>query len=125
MDFALRNLGNADLVLSGTPRVVVSGPDAKDFVVTMQPESPVPPGNRDWPGRWELLVPGLGAGGWGYTPESGSSWSFGTKSGLAGNGSPWFVNATPSGGQAAFVQSTRRPGARRDDLTGGLLRRSR
>ncbi len=42
--FTVRNPGNADLTLTGAPKVSVSGPNAADFTVTAQPTSPVPPG---------------------------------------------------------------------------------
>ncbi|MCW1922766.1 choice-of-anchor D domain-containing protein [Luteolibacter arcticus] len=42
--FTIRNSGNADLVLSGSPRVAVTGTNAAQFVVTSMPASPVVPG---------------------------------------------------------------------------------
>jgi len=39
--FTIKNTGNTDLTLSGTPKVVVSGPDETMFTVTVQPISPV------------------------------------------------------------------------------------
>ena len=39
--FTIRNSGTADLTLSGTPKVAVSGADAALFSVTAQPTSPV------------------------------------------------------------------------------------
>ncbi|HOL66453.1 MAG TPA: choice-of-anchor D domain-containing protein, partial [bacterium] len=42
--FTIQNLGTADLNLTGTPRVVISGAHATDFAVTSQPSSPVVPG---------------------------------------------------------------------------------
>jgi hypothetical protein len=39
--FTVENTGNADLNLTGTPKVVVSGENASDFTVTVQPSSPV------------------------------------------------------------------------------------
>lgn len=39
--FTIQNLGNADLTLSGTPKVAVSGTHAADFTVTALPGSPV------------------------------------------------------------------------------------
>ena len=105
LTFTLRNQGSGTLSRWNTA-VVVSGPDTADFQVTVQPgrrfrESTTAIGLAN--GSFEL--PGAWGGRMGLPPE----WlrlGFGTKSGLAGNGSPWFVNATPSGGQAAFVQST-------------------
>ncbi len=40
--FTISNSGLAALILSGNPRVAVSGPNAAEFVVTVQPNSPVP-----------------------------------------------------------------------------------
>ena len=42
--FTVRNVGSIDLNLSGSPKVLVSGPDAALFTVTAQPISPVAPG---------------------------------------------------------------------------------
>lgn len=39
--FTIKNTGNADLALSGTPKVAVSGTDAAMFTVTSQPTTPV------------------------------------------------------------------------------------
>ena len=39
--FTIENIGNAVLNLTGTPKVVVSGANAADFIVTTQPFSPV------------------------------------------------------------------------------------
>ncbi len=39
--FTITNTGNADLTLSGTPIVTLSGSNATDFTVTMMPTSPV------------------------------------------------------------------------------------
>jgi hypothetical protein len=41
--FTVENLGTTDLHLTGTPRVVISGPDAAMFVVGTQPATPVTP----------------------------------------------------------------------------------
>jgi sugar lactone lactonase YvrE len=41
--FTIENLGNADLLLPGSPRVTLSQ-SGSDFVVTVQPESPIGPG---------------------------------------------------------------------------------
>ncbi|MEQ1606754.1 MAG: choice-of-anchor D domain-containing protein [Pyrinomonadaceae bacterium] len=41
--FTVANTGLADLILSGNPRVAVSGPSAADFAITVQPNSPVAP----------------------------------------------------------------------------------
>jgi hypothetical protein len=43
--FTITNTGNKVLTLTGSPRVAVSGPDAADFTVIHQPESPLPPFN--------------------------------------------------------------------------------
>ena len=42
--FTISNTGQANLELSGNPKVAVSGANAGDFTVTTQPTSPVPPG---------------------------------------------------------------------------------
>ncbi|MCE7923245.1 MAG: choice-of-anchor D domain-containing protein, partial [Haliscomenobacteraceae bacterium CHB4] len=42
--FTIHNFGNADLNLTGTPKVVVGGANAADFTVTMQPTTPVSAG---------------------------------------------------------------------------------
>lgn len=39
--FTVQNTGPANLNLSGSPRVVITGPNAADFTVTTQPSSPV------------------------------------------------------------------------------------
>jgi hypothetical protein len=41
--FTIYNLGDADLTLSGDPRVLVGGTNAADFSVSVQPASPVAP----------------------------------------------------------------------------------
>ncbi len=43
LEFVVSNTGNANLELSGTPRVVISGTDADEFVVTTQPSPSVAP----------------------------------------------------------------------------------
>ncbi|MBN2415136.1 choice-of-anchor D domain-containing protein [bacterium] len=43
--FTIANIGNADLTLTGDPRVAVSGAHAGDFTVTAQPATPVTSGN--------------------------------------------------------------------------------
>ena len=40
--FIVYNLGNAELNLTGTPKATISGANADDFSITMQPTSPVP-----------------------------------------------------------------------------------
>ncbi len=42
--FTIANTGSAELILSGSPQVVVSGASAADFTVTQQPASPVAAG---------------------------------------------------------------------------------
>ncbi|MFN8396642.1 MAG: FG-GAP-like repeat-containing protein [Bacteroidia bacterium] len=39
--FTIQNTGTSPLSLTGTPRVIVSGPNASDFIVTTQPASPI------------------------------------------------------------------------------------
>ena len=39
--FTISNLGAGSLALTGTPRVVISGTDASDFSVTLQPTTPI------------------------------------------------------------------------------------
>jgi hypothetical protein len=41
--FSLENLGAADLILSGSPIIVITGPNADEFSVQQQPASPVSP----------------------------------------------------------------------------------
>jgi len=41
--FTVENLGTADLLLTGIPRVSISGAHAADFSVTIQPNSPIAP----------------------------------------------------------------------------------
>jgi hypothetical protein len=41
LSFTLKNTGGADLILSGTPKVVLSGTDAGMFAIITQPDSPV------------------------------------------------------------------------------------
>jgi len=42
--FTIQNSGSVPLVLTGTPPVAITGPQAGDFKVTSPPTSPVPPG---------------------------------------------------------------------------------
>jgi hypothetical protein len=44
MTFTILNSGGSNLLLSGNPAVVITGPQAADFTVTAQPSSPVPAG---------------------------------------------------------------------------------
>ena len=41
--FTIYNTGDGDLLLTGTPKVLVGGANAADFTVTLQPSSPVAP----------------------------------------------------------------------------------
>jgi RHS repeat-associated protein len=41
--FTIRNLGDANLVLSGSPAITITGPNADQFSVQQQPTSPVTP----------------------------------------------------------------------------------
>ena len=85
LTFVLQKL-RADLILSGTPGVVVSGPDAADYEVTMQPESPVPASGARW--TWStptLTLPEAKGAGWEYAP-SGMGWIFGITTGVARDG---------------------------------------
>ncbi len=105
LTFTLRNLGDADLMLNGNPKVTVTGPSAGDFTVTVQPVSPVG-GSGDPVALTNAGFESPDAGQFAYTyAPTGSGWTFGTSAGLARNGSPWFVNSAPEGIQAAFIQS--------------------
>jgi hypothetical protein len=42
--FAIRNAGTAPLNLGATPRVAIAGPEAGDFTIVTQPDSPLAPG---------------------------------------------------------------------------------
>jgi hypothetical protein len=42
--YTIYNVGQGNLVLSGSPKVAVAGPAAGDFTVTAQPDGTVPPG---------------------------------------------------------------------------------
>lgn len=44
LDFTIRNTGNADLSLDGTPRIDITGTGASDFTVTAQPAATVAAG---------------------------------------------------------------------------------
>ncbi len=61
LTFALKNLGDADLVLSGSPKVVVNGTHAAMFTVTAQPTSPVtgPSGSATFTVRFAPTSSGL------------------------------------------------------------------
>ncbi|MDM7925864.1 MAG: choice-of-anchor D domain-containing protein [bacterium] len=45
VNYSIRNAGTSDLSLTGSPRVTLSGANASDFTVTLQPSSPVAPGS--------------------------------------------------------------------------------
>ena len=49
--FTIYNNGDSDLVLSGIPKVVVSGANSGDFVVAPQPSSPI-----GGPGGWSSFI---------------------------------------------------------------------
>jgi hypothetical protein len=58
--FTIQNSGNAPLQLTGAPLVAVTGPQAGDFKVTLQPTSPVPPGgSTSFSVRFAPLATGL------------------------------------------------------------------
>jgi len=58
--FAIHNMGDADLTLTGTPKVAVSGPNAADFIVNPMPSSPVAPGNfTEFMVTFDPIAPGL------------------------------------------------------------------
>ena len=103
LTFTVRNTGNADLILSGTPEVVIAGANAADFTVMAQPLSPVPGIAALGFTNAGFETPAQSANGFTYNP-GGTGWTFGSTAGLAANGSPWFVNAAPEGSQAAFIQ---------------------
>lgn len=45
VNYSIRNAGTSDLSLTGSPRVTLSGANASDFTVSLQPSSPVAPGS--------------------------------------------------------------------------------
>ena len=58
--FTVANLGNTNLNLTGTPKVVVGGANAADFSVTVQPSSPVAAsGNTTFTVRFDPSAVGL------------------------------------------------------------------
>jgi uncharacterized repeat protein (TIGR01451 family) len=57
--FAISNHANADLLLTGSPRVTISGANAADFQVVMQPAATVGPGKKS---NLQLVFHPLGAG---------------------------------------------------------------
>ena len=44
--FTLKNAGDVNLLISGPPRVALSGVDAKEFSITQDPATPVLPGEN-------------------------------------------------------------------------------
>lgn len=60
--FTIRNTGNADLNLTGDPKVAISGAQADDFTVVSQPSSPVSPsGSSTFDVRFDPSASGLRA----------------------------------------------------------------
>ncbi|MCI0536808.1 MAG: choice-of-anchor D domain-containing protein, partial [Verrucomicrobiales bacterium] len=57
--FTIANLGNVDLNLTGAPRVQLSGANAADFSVTVQPMSLVPPGSTTFTVHFDPSATGL------------------------------------------------------------------
>ncbi len=102
-DFDVVNRGNDTLRLTGTPRVVLGGAHASDFSITQQPPQAVLDPELVLP-EAGFEVPVLAAGGAVFDP-SGTAWDFREQTGIARNGSSWFVNPAPEGQQAAFIQS--------------------
>lgn len=98
LDFTVRNSGDSELALGAAS---ISGTNAADFAIMQQPASVVgaPMGSSN--GSFE--TPLLGAGAFVASP-AGAAWNFGARAGIARIGSPWFVNAPPSGAQAAYIQ---------------------
>ncbi len=112
LSFAIRNNGNVPLNLTGTPRVAITGPNAADFSVAVQPPGSVSPGSSSGPAFFQagFETPAQSAGGFTYRP-AGSGWTIEGAAGLARNASPWFVNNAPEGSQAVFLQSNNSAGA--------------
>jgi len=105
--FTITNSGAATLNLTGTRKVQLSGADMAHFRIISQASSVVsgvPVANPGFeipstiPGGWKYQ------GGYDFNNEPGMGWTFGTSAGVAGNGSPWFINATVDGTKAAFIQ---------------------
>lgn len=58
--FTVENRGDAEVQLTGTPAVAMTGPHASDFTVTAQPASPIPPGgSATFKVRFDPSVRGL------------------------------------------------------------------
>ncbi len=105
LTFSIGNSGSGDLLLTGTPRVQITGADASEFTVVEQPDSPVfGKGGAVTLTNGGFEAPVLSANGFSYA-TAGSGWSMGSSAGIARNGSPWFVNAAPEGAQAMFIQT--------------------
>lgn len=113
--FTVRNVGGADLELSGTPRVQIGGAQAGEFAVTQQPPATVAHGRIPLPGHgFENKTYAWSE--WHYD-EVGTEWSFSTYSGVARHGSPWFVNVPPQGEQAAFLQASDYDGTMEQEIS--------
>ena len=105
--FTVRNPGQGELILSGTPRVAVSGTNAADFTVTTQPGPVLGSGDpvNVTNGGFELPVLPAGRGsntalGW----DVGSSAAIFSNGAIgSGNGAVLCVNNAPEGRQAAYV----------------------
>lgn len=106
--FTITNAGNAVLNLTGTPKIQLSGVDASQFLVL--------PLSGSASGELTVVnsgfeIPNTIPGGWAYqgsydfNSEPGMGWVFGISAGVAGNGSPWFINPAVEGTQAAFIQN--------------------
>jgi hypothetical protein len=102
--FRLHNPSNTNLNLTGTPRVAISGPNAADFIVNAQPNSPVEPSGPVVVTNAGFEYPAYDVGIWIQNPP-GAGWTCGFSSGICRNGSPWYINPAPEGNQAAFIQT--------------------
>jgi hypothetical protein len=87
LTFSLHNAGGADLLLTGTPKVAITGVHAADFSVTTQPVSPVLSSAAIALTNAGFETPAFAANGWSYAP-GGADWTFGATAGIARNGSP-------------------------------------
>lgn len=99
--FTIKNTGTVALNLTGTPTVQISGADAAQFTVTAADFglAPITVANSGFE------LPAYGAAGFSYLSGLNSSWTYGGNSGVAHNGSPWYINPAPEGTQAAFIQN--------------------
>jgi alpha-tubulin suppressor-like RCC1 family protein len=129
--FMVQNTGSFPLNLTGTPKVAVSGPQAVDFTVTIQPDSPVAAGGTTTfqvtfapSGPWlraatltitnddsdesvySFAIQGTGTSGVNATYTTGSEVPL-TVSGLAATGSTvnFTLNYTPAAGTELMVVS--------------------